>query len=409
MKVAVVGGGSTYTPELVVGPRRASATGSTLAELVLHDIDAARREVVGGLARRMLARERLRRPARRRPTTSTARSTAPTPCCSSSGSAARRRGSRDETRPAALRLHRPGDDRRRRLRQGAAHRAGRARHRRRASRERPRPARGSSTSPTRSGSSRGRCSTPATARSACATSRSASSGCSRGCSASRPSGSPSTRSASTTSPGCARCGSTARDVLAELLDEHGDAIAGRRRAAARRCSTSSARVPSYYLRYFYAHDEVLAEQRVGDAAGGDGRRDRARAARALPRPRARRRSRRCSSSAAARSTARRRRRCSPSLVQRRPATCRSSTCATTARCPGWRTTTSSRCPRGSARPVPVALPQAPLAPELLGLVQHVAAYERLAAARGGRPGPADVRRALLAHPLIGQIGPRRRA
>src|SRR6202007_1460258 len=28
---------------------------------------------------------------------------------------------------------------------------------------------------------------------------------------------------------------------------------------------------------------------------------------------------------------------------------------------------------------PVALPQRPLAPELLGLVQHVAAYERLAA------------------------------
>ena len=33
--------------------------------------------------------------------------------------------------------------------------------------------------------------------------------------------------------------------------------------------------------------------------------------------------------------------------------------------------------RGRARP----LPQAPLAPELLGLVQHVAAYERLAVGR----------------------------
>jgi 6-phospho-beta-glucosidase len=48
------------------------------------------------------------------------------------------------------------------------------------------------------------------------------------------------------------------------------------------------------------------------------------------------------------------------------------------------------------------LPQPPLAPELLGLVQHVAAYERLAvrAARTGQP--TDVRRALLAHPLVGQ-------
>jgi 6-phospho-beta-glucosidase len=51
------------------------------------------------------------------------------------------------------------------------------------------------------------------------------------------------------------------------------------------------------------------------------------------------------------------------------------------------------------------LPQAPLAPELLGLVQHVAAYERLAvqAARSGEA--ADVRRALLAHPLVGQWDP----
>ena len=32
---------------------------------------------------------------------------------------------------------------------------------------------------------------------------------------------------------------------------------------------------------------------------------------------------------------------------------------------------------------PVPLPQAPLAPELLGLAQHVAAYERLAGARRG--------------------------
>jgi 6-phospho-beta-glucosidase len=50
----------------------------------------------------------------------------------------------------------------------------------------------------------------------------------------------------------------------------------------------------------------------------------------------------------------------------------------------------------------VPLEQPPLAPELLGLVQHVAAYERLAvqAALGGDPVVA--RKALLAHPLIGQ-------
>jgi 6-phospho-beta-glucosidase len=53
MKLAVVGGGSTYTPELVAGLAR-ERDRLELDELVLHDIDAERREVVGGLARRML-------------------------------------------------------------------------------------------------------------------------------------------------------------------------------------------------------------------------------------------------------------------------------------------------------------------------------------------------------------------
>jgi 6-phospho-beta-glucosidase len=48
------------------------------------------------------------------------------------------------------------------------------------------------------------------------------------------------------------------------------------------------------------------------------------------------------------------------------------------------------------------LPQRPLAPELLGLVQHVAAYERLAVEAALTGDPAVARKALLAHPLIGQ-------
>jgi 6-phospho-beta-glucosidase len=56
MKVAVVGGGSTYTPELVSGlSRERERVGIT--ELVLQDIDPERREVVGGLAARMLERQ----------------------------------------------------------------------------------------------------------------------------------------------------------------------------------------------------------------------------------------------------------------------------------------------------------------------------------------------------------------
>src|SRR6266513_1035420 len=53
MKLAVIGGGSTYTPELVAGFARERER-LDLRELVLHDIDPERREVVGGLAGRML-------------------------------------------------------------------------------------------------------------------------------------------------------------------------------------------------------------------------------------------------------------------------------------------------------------------------------------------------------------------
>jgi 6-phospho-beta-glucosidase len=46
--------------------------------------------------------------------------------------------------------------------------------------------------------------------------------------------------------------------------------------------------------------------------------------------------------------------------------------------------------------------QPPVAPELLGLMQHVTAYERLAARAAVSGDPVIARKALLAHPLIGQ-------
>jgi 6-phospho-beta-glucosidase len=55
-KIAVIGGGSTYTPELVSGLSR-ERDRIDVRDLVLHDIDPERREVVGGLAERMLARQ----------------------------------------------------------------------------------------------------------------------------------------------------------------------------------------------------------------------------------------------------------------------------------------------------------------------------------------------------------------
>jgi 6-phospho-beta-glucosidase len=55
-KIAVIGGGSTYTPELIEGlGLRADRLG--IAELVLHDIDQSRLDVVGGLAERILRRQ----------------------------------------------------------------------------------------------------------------------------------------------------------------------------------------------------------------------------------------------------------------------------------------------------------------------------------------------------------------
>ena len=53
LKIAVVGGGSTYTPELVEGFARRAAR-LPMDELVLLDIDADRLSIVGGLAQRML-------------------------------------------------------------------------------------------------------------------------------------------------------------------------------------------------------------------------------------------------------------------------------------------------------------------------------------------------------------------
>ena len=56
MKLAVIGAGSTYTPELISGLVR-ERDRIDVDELVLHDIDAERRAIVGGLASRILDRQ----------------------------------------------------------------------------------------------------------------------------------------------------------------------------------------------------------------------------------------------------------------------------------------------------------------------------------------------------------------
>ncbi len=56
MKIAVIGGGSTYTPELIEGFARRSDV-LAVDELVLHDVSQERLDVVGGLAARILAKQ----------------------------------------------------------------------------------------------------------------------------------------------------------------------------------------------------------------------------------------------------------------------------------------------------------------------------------------------------------------
>src|SRR4051812_37795302 len=55
MKIAVVGGGSTYTPELIEGFARRTDV-LPFDEIVLQDVSTERLDVVGGLARRIFAR-----------------------------------------------------------------------------------------------------------------------------------------------------------------------------------------------------------------------------------------------------------------------------------------------------------------------------------------------------------------
>ena len=154
-------------------------------------------------------------------------------------------------------------------------------------------------------------------------------------------------------------------------------------------------IPSYYLRYYYLFDTVLADQR----SDGHGTRaeevidDRARLLE-MYRTRPSTRSRRCSPTAAGRSTARPPRSSSPRSTTA-PATSRSSTSGTTAALPDLPPDAVVEIPARIDRDGAHPLPLAPLEPDMRGLVQAVKAYEELAiaAARSGdrarRPaGPA---------------------
>jgi 6-phospho-beta-glucosidase len=190
------------------------------------------------------------------------------------------------------------------------------------------------------------------------------------------------------------------DVLPELLAEHGDTIAAEIELP-RRVLDELGAVPSYYVRYFYRHDVVLEQQRVSTpraatvAAIERQLLDLYRDAELAEKP--------------------------PLLEQRGGAFYSEAATSLIASLagdsgdvqvvdvrsggalPGLADDDIVELPAriGAGGPDPLA--QRPLAPELLGLVQHVAAYERLAAAAAVSRDPVVARKALLAHPLVGQL------
>jgi 6-phospho-beta-glucosidase len=191
-----------------------------------------------------------------------------------------------------------------------------------------------------------------------------------------------------------------RDVLPELLAEHGDELAGQAGGLPVRLLEELGAVPSYYLRYFYAHDLVLDEQRVG-----------------VPRAETVAEIERGLLELYRDPTLDEK----PALLEQRGGAFYSEAAIGLVRSlaagtdeihvvdvrnagtlEGLADDDVVEVPARVGSDGPVPLPQPPLAPELLGLVQHVAAYERLTAEAAVTGDLVTARKALLAHPLIGQ-------
>lgn len=190
------------------------------------------------------------------------------------------------------------------------------------------------------------------------------------------------------------------DVLPALLAEHGDELAEGIELP-RRLLDELGAIPSYYLRYFYAHDAVLREQLDGEPRAAVVRRIEESLLDVYRDPAVDER---------------------PDLLMQRGGAYYSEAALglisslTTGdgavhevdirngeTLAGLAADDVVEVPARVGRDGPEALPQPPLAPELLGLVQHVAAYERLTVRAALGRDPVDARKALLAHPLIGQV------
>ena len=189
------------------------------------------------------------------------------------------------------------------------------------------------------------------------------------------------------------------DVLADVLAQHGDKLASELEMP-RRLLDELGAIPSYYLHYFYAHDRVLAEQREG-----------------VPRAQTVAEIERGLLELYRDPTLNEK----PALLDERGGAHYSEAAVGLVRSlhtgdeavhvvdtrngstlAGLAPDDAVEVPARVGRDGPTPLAQPPLAPELLGLVQHVAAYERLTAEAAVTRDPVTARKALLAHPLIGQ-------
>ena len=190
------------------------------------------------------------------------------------------------------------------------------------------------------------------------------------------------------------------DVLPSLLAEHGDELAADV-GQPRRLLDELGVLPSYYLKYFYAHNEVLAEQLGGATPRAAVVADIERELLELYRDPSLNEK--------------------PALLEQRGGAFYSEAAvglvgALSGAKPGIHVvdirngdTLEGLQPDDVIEVAaqvdangPAALAQRPLAPELLGLTQHVTSYERLAAEAAVTRDVGTARKALLAHPLIGQ-------
>jgi 6-phospho-beta-glucosidase len=190
------------------------------------------------------------------------------------------------------------------------------------------------------------------------------------------------------------------DVLPELLAEHGNALAAQAGGLPLRLLEDLGAVPSYYLRYFYAHRRALAEQRDG-----------------VPRAQTVAELERSLLELYRDPTVTEK----PALLEQRGGAFYSEAAIGLVRSiaggdeavhvvdvrnartlEGLADDDVVEVPARIGRAGPRPLAQPPLAPELLGLVQHLAAYERLAVEAALTGEVVIARKALLAHPLIGE-------